>query len=63
MTLTDHQRHSIVTKREEGKSYRTIAHEMNVNVKTVIRWIRRFDETNTVALEEKEQSPKKSKIK
>ncbi len=43
------QKMKILTEYDSGKSMRNIAEEMNINLKTVHRWIKRFAETNTLA--------------
>ena len=37
----------IVTEYDSGKSLRTIAQEMDINVKTVYRWVKRFSENKS----------------
>ena len=46
--LTDKEKYTIIIHRENGLSIRNIAKLMEIDKKTVLRWIKRYDETETV---------------
>lgn len=48
MTLTEHQRHEIIVRREDGMPISQIAKKLGTSRVTVYSWIKRYDETNTL---------------
>ena len=58
--LTNKLKYEIIVKSEMGMSSNKIAESMNINVKTVLKWINRYKNENTI--ECKSKSGRKKKI-
>ena len=46
--LTEKQKYEIVIKKEMGLNNTDIAKNMNINRRTVIKWVNTYNDTNTV---------------
>ena len=52
MQLTDKQKYEIVILREQNNKIDTIADKMNVNRKTVMRWLNKYNKDNNICRKE-----------
>jgi transposase len=48
MQLTEKQRYEIIFRYEKGNTHKKIAHDMSINIKSVIRWIERYKKNKNV---------------